>query len=142
MHSVWRVPGCVSGKNTTAAAADEPPDPPLVPPDPPNPSSPLSPQHFPTLSEAKTTPKSSTKYRFGSTSRSVIAPSSEFKGAQPSSTGASKARTIVPPSTEATTKAPPVTVVSAPPTDLTPKAKLTSVPEPSFSTSSEKETND
>lgn len=117
MHPVWRVPGCVSGKNTTAAAADEPPDPPLVPPDLPNPSSPLSSQHFPTLSEAKTTPKSTTKYRFGTIPRSVTAPSSDVKEAQPSPTGASKVRTAVPPSTEATNKTLPLTMGSALPTD-------------------------
>ncbi|CAH8386916.1 unnamed protein product [Eruca vesicaria subsp. sativa] len=57
MQNVWRVPGRFSGMNPPSAAAGEPPDPPLKPPDPPNQKSPLSPNNFPTLSDAKTFPK-------------------------------------------------------------------------------------
>ncbi|KAF3586425.1 hypothetical protein F2Q69_00028027 [Brassica cretica] len=86
MHSAWRVPGLVSGGNPPSVAAGEPPDPLLVPPDPHNPSSPLSLNHFPTLSEAKTVPRSAkTSYR------SVTPASTTCKGPNPSTASGCKA---------------------------------------------------
>ncbi|KAF3526202.1 hypothetical protein F2Q69_00048872 [Brassica cretica] len=58
------------------------------PPGPPDPSSPLSPQNFPTLSEAKTTPKPSSNYRFGTVTRSTTVPSTASKGSKSSTAGA------------------------------------------------------
>ncbi|KAF3584410.1 hypothetical protein F2Q69_00028025 [Brassica cretica] len=87
-------------------AAGEPPDPLLVPPDPHNPSSPLSPNHFPTLSEAKTVPRSAkTSYR------SVTPASTTCKGPNPSTASDCKATA----DTETTEAASPVTEVVFPP---------------------------
>ncbi|KAG2304281.1 hypothetical protein Bca4012_063195 [Brassica carinata] len=79
MHSAWRVSGLDSGRIPPFAAAGEPPDPPPLPPDPPNPSSPLSPDHFPTLSEAKTVPRT-TKSSY----RSINSSTTNCTGATPS----------------------------------------------------------
>ncbi|KAF3608944.1 hypothetical protein DY000_02047102 [Brassica cretica] len=87
-------------------AAGEPPDPLPVPPDPHNPSSPLSPNHFPTLSEAKTVPRSAkTSYR------SVTPASTTCKGPNPSTASDCKATA----DTETTEAASPVTEVVFPP---------------------------
>lgn len=125
MQSAWGVPGHFSGKNPASVAAGDPPDPPFIPPDPPDPSSPLFPVDFPSLSEAKTTPKSSTHFRFGSLPRSGTVPSAPSKGSNlttavvcepsavtTSSTACESEAQIMPPSTVADLKTAPVTALA------------------------------
>ncbi|KAJ4902063.1 hypothetical protein Rs2_16014 [Raphanus sativus] len=103
MQSKWRVSGSLSGENPSSVVAGEPPPIPLQPPDPPDPTSPLSPQEFPTLSEAKSTPKPLPNYRFDTVSRSKTVPSVASKGTKQKTAAGLKtlaSATIVPSATE------------------------------------------
>lgn len=103
MQSKWRVSGSLSGENPSSVVAGEPPPIPLQPPDPPDPTSPLPPQEFPTLSEAKSTPKPLPNYRFDTVSRSKTVPSVASKGTKQKTAAGLKtlaSATIVPSATE------------------------------------------